>query len=58
MPINFRPSKIRKSKYYIEKLVNREKSFLPQVEKEIIEKEKSKSIIQKLFGWILKKIDN
>ena len=55
MPINFRPSKIRKSKYYIEKLISREKSFLPQVEKPIVEEEKPKSMIKKLFGWIFNK---
>ena len=52
MPIKFRPSKIRKSKYYIEKLLNIEKSFLPQIEKSK-EQVKPKSIIQKLFGWIM-----
>ena len=51
MPINFRPSKIRLSKYYIEKLLTKEKSFLPQVE-EVIKEEKPKSIIKRVFGWI------
>ena len=54
MPINFRPSKIRKSKYYLEKLISREKSFLPQVEKPK-EQEKPKSMIKKLFGWVFGK---
>ncbi|SHO81535.1 hypothetical protein MNB_SV-15-1114 [hydrothermal vent metagenome] len=48
---NFRPSKIRKSKYYLETLLNREKSFLPQ-KKRILEEKKPKSIIKRLFGWI------
>ena len=52
MPNNFSPSKIRYSKYYIEKLLDKEKSLLPK-DKEIKEEKKPKSIINRLFGWIL-----